>query len=648
MHIDTLHCCLQWKEEGITTSYSQNPTRRSSRKLYGDGPRPLSFDVVEVRKNSGGDHPPETLPLFPWDFKVELPLNQIGGYGPIELSSEQAFDYVLKHWDEGTVSRMISHGQEQIPIVVQDLESGFKHDIYLVRSTEGGGEEKYKIHLHWKQKNVRKQELAGRLHEYSRPVHFHGFFVRKASLLPSSASRVRYSINDRRWLNLDLASTSYRFRNLNSSESLSLLAETTYVDSVLTALPVLSEEEQNALAATPAHPVGLYALYASSLAGNLVEQLWNFAWPSSIALLHPSLLPVAVMGFFTCHNHRRPFTWQTHGLFLPEYPAYMGLNVVQAAAQLLSATMIIHAHTVSSTSAPAVLFRPWFIVLVLAGAIERLCGVATGVAVERDWVILLAGMNRPIALAQANAVLNRIDLLCEIAGASVFGFLLSKYEPVTCLKYAAASMIWSLPVMIGLTWLTNKLATGVLDRPKSCQTSCGESPEEAVVEAGSIVDRGLETIKLGWKEYMQQPVLPASLAYVLLFFNVVLAPSSLMTAFLTQHGVNPSIIGGLQWIMCFHGCCSNISISHLGQATRHFEGWSSWTCISGFSSLPGCCCVLEWISFSAEPCTSLPGIDCIIKTGTHIPTNEQTNIFSLLVCSHLSYRMQRPFELNRS
>lgn len=26
----------------------------------------------------------------------------------------------------------------------------------------------------------------------------------------------------------------------------------------------------------------------------------------------------------------------------------------------------------------------------------------------------LAGVNRPIALAQANAVLNRIDLLCEV------------------------------------------------------------------------------------------------------------------------------------------------------------------------------------------------------------------------------------------
>lgn len=30
-----------------------------------------------------------------------------------------------------------------------------------------------------------------------------------------------------------------------------------------------------------------------------MEQLWSFAWPAAIALLHPSLLPVAVMGFCT-------------------------------------------------------------------------------------------------------------------------------------------------------------------------------------------------------------------------------------------------------------------------------------------------------------------------------------------------------------
>uniref|UniRef100_A0A1J3CG63 Solute carrier family 40 member n=1 Tax=Noccaea caerulescens TaxID=107243 RepID=A0A1J3CG63_NOCCA len=336
--------------------------------------------------------------------------------------------------------------------------------------------------------------------------------------------------------------------NIAVTESLSLLTECTYVDTVLTALPVLSEEEQTVLAATPAHPEGLYVLYASCLVGNLVEQLWNFAWPSAIAMLHPSLLPVAVMGFVT--KLAIIIGGPVVGKFMdhsPRVPTYISLNVVQAAAQVLSAGMIIHAYTAPSTLGSSILLQPWFFALIFAGAIDRLCGIASGVAIERDWVVLLAGINRPIALAQANAVLNRIDLLCEIAGTMLFGILLSKYDPVTCLKFAATLMIGSLPTMTALIWLTNKFSSGVLDRPKCSQTSCATE--------GSIVDIGMEAIKLGWKEYIHQPVLPASLAYVLLYFNIVLTPGSLMTAFLTQRSVNPSVIGG------FSGLCAVMGVA---------------------------------------------------------------------------------------
>ncbi|KAI4369354.1 hypothetical protein MLD38_017801 [Melastoma candidum] len=335
-------------------------------------------------------------------------------------------------------------------------------------------------------------------------------------------------------------------------ESSSLLSEDTYADSLLTALPVLTEEEQNALAATPAHPAGLYALYASSLTGSLVEQLWNFTWPSAIAMLHPSLLPVAVMGFFAKLTiiAGGPLVGKLMDLF-PRVPAYNVLNVIQATAQLVSAAVIIHAYSVT-VSPSSMLQRPWFICLVLAGAIERLAGIALGVAFERDWVVLLAGVNRPIALAQANAVLNRIDLLCEIFGASLFGILLSKYDPVTCLKYAAGMMVFSLPVTVLLTWLTNKLSSGVLDRPKVSQY-CGRKCYDALPESDRIVNISLQAIRLGWKEYIQQPVLPASLAYVLLYFNVVLAPGSLMTAFLTQRGLNPSVVGGFSGLCSFMG-----------------------------------------------------------------------------------------------
>ncbi|KVH92078.1 hypothetical protein Ccrd_005895 [Cynara cardunculus var. scolymus] len=251
---------------------------------------------------------------------------------------------------------------------------------------------------------------------------------------------------------------------IHDTESANLLVEGTFVDMILTTLPILSEEEQDVIAAMPAHPAGLYALYASCLAGNLVEQLWNFAWPAAIALLHPSLLPVAVMGFCTkvAIIAGGPLVGKLMDLF-PRVPAYNFLTTVQ-----------------------------------------------------------LAGSNRPIALAQANATLSRIDLLCEIAGASLFGILLSKYETVTCLKLA--------------------LSSGVLDRAKCPQTCCRTFSAGPVPHVDNLVDVSINAIKNGWDEYMKQPVLPASLAYVLLCFNVVLAP-----------GLSPSLIGGFSCLCALMG-----------------------------------------------------------------------------------------------
>ncbi|VAI14115.1 unnamed protein product [Triticum turgidum subsp. durum] len=220
-------------------------------------------------------------------------------------------------------------------------------------------------------------------------------------------------------------------------------------------LPVLSEGEQQTLAATPAHPAGLHALYASYLFGNLVEQLWNFAWPAALAILHPSLLPVAIVGFFGKLSVflGAPIVGKLMDHF-PRIPMYTGLNAVQVATQLISAAMVIYAlKNAGRTSTSALLLRPWFIVLVIAGAIERLAGLALGVSMERDWVVLLAGTNRPVALAQANAMLNRLDLLCETVGASVFGLLLTKYDIVICLKISSALMICSFPILFSSKWL---------------------------------------------------------------------------------------------------------------------------------------------------------------------------------------------------
>lgn len=71
------------------------------------------------------------------------------------------------------------------------------------------------------------------------------------------------------------------------------------------------------------------------------------------------------------------------------YYFFLMLFSCQAAAQLLSVGMIIHGHTTCSTPVSCLLVQPWFVVLVIAGAIERLSGLALGVAMERDWVVLV-------------------------------------------------------------------------------------------------------------------------------------------------------------------------------------------------------------------------------------------------------------------
>ncbi|KAF3336260.1 solute carrier family 40 member 2 [Carex littledalei] len=325
-------------------------------------------------------------------------------------------------------------------------------------------------------------------------------------------------------------------------------------NSVFEELPVLSAGEQQSLAATPAHPKGLYAMYACYLFGNLVEQLWNFAWPAALSILHPSLLPVAVVGFFTKFSVfvGAPIVGKLMDHF-PRIPTYNGLNVIQVATQLISAGMIIHGfNTIRPNSPPAVLLQPWFIVLVMASAIERIAGLALGVTMERDWVVLLAGSNRPVALAQANAILNRLDLLCETLGASVFGILLSKFSTVTCLKVACGLMVGSLPVLIILGQIMNRLSCYVLD----CHRTTYEKASfgDLLLNSVKLVHNSLDAITHGWNEYKHQTVLPASVASVLLFFNVALAPGAIMTALLMHYGISPSIIG------VFSGLCSTMGL----------------------------------------------------------------------------------------
>ncbi|KAF7041947.1 hypothetical protein CFC21_051663 [Triticum aestivum] len=294
------------------------------------------------------------------------------------------------------------------------------------------------------------------------------------------------------------------------------------------------------LESTPAYPAAMKALYGACLAGNATEHLWNFTWPAAVATLHQSLLPVAVLGFFT-----KLLVFVAGPLVgnlvssLPLIPTYRSLTVIQTAAHLVSAAMITYAVSFPRAStAPALLLRPWFAVLVASTAVDSLSRVSLGIIAERDFVVQLAGEGRRIALAQANATLSRVDLICETAGASVFAFLLSKNDPLTCIKLSCLISLSALPLHIFLGGAMNRLADSVFDHPEHRSL-----PAASTFDVRRIVVDAVATIRRGWSEYISQPVLPASLAYVLVCFNVALAPGALMTTFLIHHGVSPLVLG---------------------------------------------------------------------------------------------------------
>ncbi|EAY96433.1 hypothetical protein OsI_18330 [Oryza sativa Indica Group] len=300
--------------------------------------------------------------------------------------------------------------------------------------------------------------------------------------------------------------------------------------------------EDDHLGETPAYPAAMNALYAACLAGNATEQLWNFTWPAAVAVLHPaSILPVAVLGFFTklVVFAAGPLVGELISS-LPRIPAYRSLAAIQTAAHLVSVATITYAFAVHRAAAASLLLRPWFAVLVASTAVDRLACVALGIIAERDFVVQLAGAGRPVALAKANATLSRVDLLCETVGASIFALLLSKNNPLTCIKLSCVISLCALPLLIFLCGEMNRLADGIFDHSENT-TSHAEKTSSFSIR--KTVEEAVATVRNGWSEYMRQPVLPASLAYVFVCFNVALAPGALMTTFLIHQGVSPSVIG---------------------------------------------------------------------------------------------------------
>ena len=70
------------------------------------------------------------------------------------------------------------------------------------------------------------------------------------------------------------------------------------------------------------------------------------------------------------------------------------------------------------------------------------------VAVERDWVVQLVGMNNEEKLAQSNAVLRRFDQSSEFIGTCLYGWLLLKVGTLNSLQVCIGCVACAMPLQV--------------------------------------------------------------------------------------------------------------------------------------------------------------------------------------------------------
>lgn len=162
----------------------------------------------------------------------------------------------------------------------------------------------------------------------------------------------------------------------------------------------------------------------------------------------------------------------------------------------------------------------------LAG-VEKLAYMANTVAVERDWVIVVAA-SLNADLQHLNSTMRRIDLICKLVAPVGIGLIDG---------YSTSTAIWVVLIQnlasVGVEYFAIKqVYTAVPDLAKPQQHQQQESQEESP-SIPSKTKSAIRDCTHPWKTYISSPPFLASLSLSLLYLTVLSFASQMTTYLLT-------------------------------------------------------------------------------------------------------------------
>jgi iron-regulated transporter 1 len=313
-------------------------------------------------------------------------------------------------------------------------------------------------------------------------------------------------------------------------------------DSLLAATPAgaASDALDGGGAALPAPPgkaaaarrarAALYMSHGLSAAG---QRAWEFLVGLVLLRLHggESLLLVGAWG--VADSLGQALAGPALGAFVARTErlrAAQRMYFFQNVGATVSASALLLLLT-GGAAASGTAYWPLVALAVAAGAASSAGAAGAGVSVEREWTRALAAGDAA-ALAEMNAAMKRIDLLCLIGAPIGAGALLARSPGAA----VAATAAWSLAAWAPECWLLRRAqaAAAALQAPPE-----PPPPPDAAAPRGwhAAAAAQAEALRL----YARQPAAPAGAALALLYLTVM-SFGPLMTAFLNWRGLGAAAL----------------------------------------------------------------------------------------------------------
>ncbi|GAB5590738.1 hypothetical protein Unana1_05638 [Umbelopsis nana] len=206
-----------------------------------------------------------------------------------------------------------------------------------------------------------------------------------------------------------------------------------------------------------------------------------------------------------------------------------------------------------------------FAAVVILGGMYKVTTIGMNVALERDWIVVMAAGNSPL-LTSLNATLRRIDLLCKMLAPLFVALLTSTTSTIVAVYFIAAWNVASLAIEYYCIFRVYR-STPLLSTPKLRNMDA----TQPFAWLG----------KSRWKDIqycIRSPLILASLSYAMLYLTVLSMGGTMIAYLVAKHYSDP-VISGIRAVCVVSGLAATFISPRLTRKLGLIRCglWSIWS-----------------------------------------------------------------------